>query len=54
MTAIIPILIMIGYIALLVYFISLASRLVRAVERIADKIDGGPLPRVQARVVEPQ
>ncbi len=34
-----PTLFMIFYIAILIYFISLAGRLVRAVERIADKFE---------------
>ncbi len=34
-----PTLFMIFYIAILIYFISLAGRLVRAIERIADKFD---------------
>ena len=37
-TAIFPVLFMVLYIAIIIYFVWLAGRLVRAVERIADKI----------------
>jgi len=39
MAAIIPVLLMIIYLGVIIYIISLAGRLVRAVERIADKFE---------------
>ena len=39
-------------IALIVYLISLAARLVRAVERIADNLEEPGPPRVSARIVD--
>jgi len=38
-SSILPILLMIIYVGVIVYFILLAGRLVRAVERIADKFE---------------
>ena len=39
MAAIIPVLFMLIYLGIIIYIISLAGRLVRAVERIADKFE---------------
>lgn len=51
MGVIIPVLLMIVFVGVLIHIVSLAGRLVRAVEKIADKVDNIPPPRVSARVV---
>ena len=47
--AVVPLLLMLAYLALIIYLVTLASRFVRAIEQIANRFDQIQLPQTDRR-----